>query len=456
MSKNKTHFVCQTCGMVHASWLGKCSACNEWGSLVEEVIANTSSASLNLGISSNNKPTKISDIKYENYDRLSSGFKELDLVLGGGIVDGALILVGGDPGIGKSTLLLQLASNVSKERKVLYVSGEESLSQIKLRAERIGAGKSDITLLSENEISRVIQTAKNDEYEILIIDSVQTMYDENITSAQGSVSQVKEVTSKLMHLAKSENVVVFIIGHVTKSGSIAGPKVLEHIVDTVLYFEGEKNSLYKIIRAVKNRFGSTNELGIFEMKESGLVGVSNPSEIFISHRTKGEAGSVITASLEGTRPLLLEVQALCSVSSFPSPRRIALGMDYNRLNILLAVMEKKLGITMNSFDVYVNLVGGVSVSEPAIDIAVVSAIISSYRNKPIKKDIAVFGELGLAGEIRPVSNSEKRIKEAVNLGFKTIIIPKVGSKEFFKVNSEKDSVEILSISKLTELSDLLF
>ncbi len=451
MAKNKTHFVCQGCGTIYASWLGKCSACNEWGTLVEELIETSSSSS--SAFISNSKPVKIADVEYEDYDRLSSGFKELDLVLGGGIVDGALCLVGGDPGIGKSTLLLQLAANVSKDRKVLYASGEESLSQIKLRAERIGAGGSNIVLMAENEINRIINTVKSEDYQILIVDSVQTMFDENITSAQGSVSQVKEVTSKLMKLAKTENVVVFIIGHVTKSGSIAGPKVLEHIVDTVLYFEGEKNSLYKIIRAVKNRFGSTNELGIFEMKNTGLVGVSNPSEIFISHRTKDEAGSVITCSLEGSRPLLIEVQALCSVSSFPSPRRIALGMDYNRLNILLAVMEKKLGINMNSFDVYVNLVGGVSVSEPSVDLAVIAAIISSYRNKAIKKDVVLFGEVGLAGEIRPVSNTAKRIKEAVNLGFKTIVIPKASSKENFGLAKD---VEILALDKLYELTNLLF
>ncbi len=451
MAKNKTQFVCQSCGMIHASWLGKCSACNEWGSLIEELVERSSVK--NSTSFSDNKPVKISEVAYEDYDRLSSGFKELDLVLGGGIVDGALTLVGGDPGIGKSTLLLQLAANVSEKRKVLYVSGEESLSQIKLRAERLGAGKSEIVLMAENEINRVINNCKNDDYEVLIVDSIQTMYDENITSAQGSVSQVKEVTSKLMKLAKMDNVVVFIIGHVTKSGSIAGPKVLEHMVDTVLYFEGEKNSLYKIIRAVKNRFGSTNELGIFEMKASGLVGVSNPSEIFISHRTKDEAGSVITASVEGSRPLLIEVQALCSVSSFPSPRRIALGMDYNRLNILLAVMEKKLGISMNNFDVYVNLVGGVSVNEPAIDLAVIAAIISSYRNRAVKKDVVLFGEVGLAGEIRPVSNSEKRIKEAVNLGFKTVVIPKAGSQE--NITYAKDA-EILAVDKLYELTNLLF
>lgn len=452
MGKNKTRFTCQNCGAIYPSWMGKCTSCNEWNSLLEEIVQEK------LGVRSailgaETEPIKISEVKYETYRRLSSGFKELDLVLGGGIVDGALILVGGDPGIGKSTLLLQLAANISTQRKVLYVSGEESLSQIKLRAERVGAAQSPLALLAENEINRVISSVKKNGYDVLIVDSVQTMYDENISSAQGSVSQVKELTSKLMRLAKGENIVVFIIGHVTKSGAIAGPKVLEHMVDTVLYFEGEKNNLYKIIRAVKNRFGSTNELGIFEMKEFGLAGVSNPSEIFISNRTTDEAGSVITASVEGSRPLLLEVQALCSLTSFPSPRRIALGMDYNRLSILLAVMEKKLGITMTGFDVYVNLVGGVTVNEPAIDLAVISAIISSYRNKAVKKDLLMFGEVGLAGEIRPVSNMEKRMREAVNLGFKTIIIPKNGSKETFKLPAY---VELLTLGKLSELTDLLF
>lgn len=451
MAKEKTRFVCQNCGCIYPSWMGKCTDCGEWSTVVEEVVSSAKSIS---NIKSKVKVQKISDVQFESYERTGSGFSELDIVLGGGIVAGSMILVGGDPGIGKSTLLLQVANHASKTKTVLYVSGEESPSQIKLRAKRLGIDSGEILLLAENEITSVIETVKDEKPEILIIDSIQTMYDENISSAQGSVSQVKEITSKLMTLAKSSGLVVFIIGHVTKSGAIAGPKVLEHMVDTVLYFEGEKNSLFRLIRAVKNRFGSTNELGIFEMKDIGLEGVSNPSELFISNRPSNEPGSSIVACLEGTRPLLIEVQALSSVTSFPSPRRISLGLDYNRLNILLAVMEKKLGISMASFDVYVNVAGGVTISETSADLAVVSAIISSYRNKAIRNDIVIFGEIGLSGEVRTVSDSEKRINEAEKLGFKGVILPKGSIKP--KKNSSKSKIKLYEVEKLGDIIELLF
>ncbi len=445
MAKKSAKYVCQSCGFVSEVWMGRCSDCAEWSSFVEEVVDKKTKV-----LKTKTKAIKISDVKYESYKRIGTGFDELDIVLGGGIVDGALILVGGDPGVGKSTLLLQVASNVSKGKKVLYVSGEESLSQIKLRADRVGAKDANIMLLSENEISSIIASIDENQPDVLIVDSIQTVYDENITSAQGSVSQVREITNKLMHIAKGRNIVVFIIGHVTKSGSIAGPKVLEHIVDTVLYFEGEKNNVFRLIRAVKNRFGSTNELGIFEMDSAGLVGVENPSELFIGNRPKNEAGSIVCATMEGTRPLLIEVQALTSITSYPAPRRVALGMDYNRMSILLAVMEKKLGIVMNNFDVYLNIVGGVSITETAVDLAVISSIISSYRNRPIDEKTIVFGEVGLAGEIRGVSDAEKRIREAEKLGFDRIILPKAN------ILKTKNNVKLFPVERLEEVLDLLF
>ncbi len=445
MAKKSAKYVCQSCAYITEIRMGKCPDCGAWGSFVEEVIdAKTKVKTVK------SEAVRIGDVKYKDYDRTSSGFDELDVVLGGGIVEGSLILVGGDPGIGKSTLLLQVAHNLTNLKKVLYVSGEESLSQIKLRADRVGAKNSDIMLLSENEISSIISALDDYKPDVLIVDSVQTVYDENISSAQGSVSQIREITNKLMHIAKGRNIVVFIIGHVTKSGTLAGPKVLEHIVDTVLYFEGEKNNVFRLIRAVKNRFGSTNELGVFEMKSDGLKGVENPSELFIGNRPKNEAGSAVCATLEGTRPLLIEVQALTSITSYPSPRRVSLGMDYNRLSILLAVMEKKIGIVMNNFDVYLNIVGGVSVNETAVDLSVVAALISSYRNRPIDEKTIVFGEVGLAGEIRAVSEADKRINEAKKLGFNRIILPKSNMPK------NKEGIKLYPVEKLGELIDLIF
>lgn len=449
MAKLKTRFVCQNCGTVYASWMGRCSDCGLWNTLVEEKIEDSSPKKSSTSLFSN-KAIALNEISYQNYDRSPSGFEELDIVLGGGIVDGSLVLVGGDPGIGKSTLLLQVALNLSSTKKVLYVSGEESPSQIKLRADRIEKDNKEVLILSENEISSVLAGVREIKPDFLIIDSIQTMHDEEISSAQGSVSQVKEITTKLMQLAKNENIVVFIIGHVTKSGAIAGPKVLEHMVDTVLYFEGEKNSPYRLIRAVKNRFGSTNELGIFEMRDRGLIAVKNPSELFIAKRPVGEAGSAIVVNMEGSRPLLIEIQALSALTSFPAPRRIALGLDYNRLNLLLAVMEKKLSISMGSFDVYINIVGGVTISETALDLALISAIISSYRNKPIREGLVIFGEVGLAGEIRQVSDVKKRIVEAEKLGFREVILPKSS------LDGSEFRIKLHEVEKLTDVLDLLF
>lgn len=427
------------------SWMGRCSNCGEWNSLVEKEEEKEKS----LGIREL-KPLTFREIKEHKFNRISSGFSELDLVLGGGIVDSSLVLVGGDPGVGKSTLLLQLANNVSKEKKVIYVSAEESLSQIKLRAKRVGAYDSELLILSENNFQSIVNCITIEKPDIIIIDSIQTMHDDRINSSQGSVSQVREITNQLMEISKKNSIVTFIIGHVTKEGAIAGPKVLEHIVDTVIYFEGEKNSVYRLVRAVKNRFGSTNELGIFEMLESGLKAVDNPSELFIEARPQNAPGSAISASLEGTRPLLVEVQALTSISTYPSPRRIGIGVDYNRLSLLLAVMEKKLNISMNTFDVYINLVGGVNIHEPALDLTIVASLISSYRNKAIDPEVLLFGEVGLTGEIRAVSEAEKRVKESVKLGFKKIILPKTNQKISI------EDAKIHQVEKLTDVIGLLF
>ncbi len=441
MAKKKSRFICQTCGAVAINWMGKCPECGAWDSYVEEVEEKKHGLTLQK-----REPILLKDIVYDQAIRTSSGLDELDLVLGGGIVTGSLILVGGDPGIGKSTLLLQVAQHVSNSQKVLYVSGEESLSQIKLRAERITNALGEMYLLAENEVGQVLGAVEKIKPDMLIIDSIQTMYDQSISSAPGSVSQVREITHQLMLVGKQRNIVVFIIGHVTKSGAIAGPKVLEHMVDTVLYFEGDKNSVFRMLRAVKNRFGSTNEMGIFEMKQEGLMGIENPSKIFIDNKPKDASGSVVTASQEGTRPILLEVQALTSITNYSSPRRLALGMEYNKLTILIAVLEKVIGMPLHDIDVYVNLVGGVSVQEPALDLAVAIAIASSHKNKPVDDTTLIFGEIGLTGEIRGVSNPDRRINEAIKLGFKIIVMPKTNLNQKIKI----EGISIIGVNTLQE------
>ncbi len=447
MAKNKSKFICQNCGTYASAWLGKCPDCGAWDSFVEEVVNAQKGVSL-----AKSEAVLLKDISYDQSIRTTSGIAELDLVLGGGIVAGSLVLVGGDPGIGKSTMLLQVGNHLAQFKKVLYVSGEESLAQIKLRAERVSEQLNDLLLLAENEISAVLANVEKNEPELLIVDSIQTMYDETISSAPGSVSQVREVTNKLMLLAKRRGVVVFIIGHVTKSGAIAGPKVLEHMVDTVLYFEGATRSVYRMLRAVKNRFGSTNEIGVFEMRSRGLVGVDNPSKIFIDNKPKGASGSVVTACVEGTRPLLIEVQALTSVSNYASPRRLAVGIEYNRLTFLIAVLEKIVGMALGSVDVYVNLVGGVNVGEPALDLAIVAAIASSYRNKSIAEDIIIFGEVGLTGEVRGVSNAEKRINEAVRMGYRKIILPAINTTD---INCAQ-GIQLIAVKRIEQAFDQIW
>ncbi|WP_432667372.1 DNA repair protein RadA [Wukongibacter baidiensis] len=451
MGKIKTKYVCQECGYISLKWMGKCPECNSWQSFVEEFVEKERKESVISTVISQ-KPTKLKNIKIETENRFSTSNGELDRVLGGGIVRGSLVLVGGDPGIGKSTLLIQVANNIGAlGLKVLYVSGEESLKQIKMRADRLGIDNENLYIVSENNLQFISKYIEEINPNLLIIDSIQTVYNPNITSAPGSVSQVREGTATLMKLSKSLGIATFIVGHVTKTGSIAGPKVLEHMVDTVLYFEGEKHNVYRVLRAVKNRFGSTNEIGIFEMTNNGLEEVLNPSHLFLAHRPKQTAGSVVVASIEGTRPVLIEIQALISPTNFGTPRRMATGIDYNRVVMLMAVLEKKVGLQLQAQDGYVNVVGGIQLGEPAVDLAIVAAIASSFRNKIIDNQTIIFGEVGLTGEVRTVNYAEKRITEAVKMGFKTCVIPKGNLSGLGEV---KD-IEIIGVENVYEALDII-
>ena len=442
MAKTKTVFVCNSCGYESAKWLGKCPACNEWNSFYEEKITKTSEKT-------NNKiqpkpPMLLKDVIGSESTRISTGFAELDRVLGGGLVVGSLLLLGGEPGIGKSTLILQICQNVKTEGKVLYVSGEESAEQIKLRADRLNVKKDNLYFLGETNIENIEENILNMSPEIVIIDSIQTMYSEEITSAAGSVSQVREITARIMKMCKTNGITTIIIGHVTKDGNIAGPRVLEHMVDAVLYLEGERYFSYRILRGVKNRFGSTNEIGMFEMVNEGLKEIDNPSSILISERDDNPAGSVIVASMEGTRPLLVELQALTSQTIFGMPRRTSIGIDYNRLTVLAAVLEKKAGAMLSNQDIYLNVVSGIKINEPAIDLGIVLCVYSSLKNIPIPKDVVVIGEVGLTGEVRSVNMIEKRIKEAEKLGFKTCIIPE-SNKKLLKDSFKLDIIGVKDI-----------
>lgn len=429
MAKGKaTAFFCKECGYESAKWMGQCPACREWNTMVEEPVAKGSPArhTARAAESRNVKPVKLSEVSVGEQDRVSTGYRELDRVLGSGIVAGSLVLVGGDPGIGKSTLLLQVCRNLARDgRRVLYISGEESLRQIKLRANRIGEISGDLFFLCETSLDDIEEAIREMKPEIVIIDSIQTMYREDITSAPGSVSQVRESTGILMQIAKGMGITVFIIGHVTKEGVVAGPRVLEHMVDTVLYFEGERNASYRILRGVKNRFGSTNEIGVFEMREQGLVEVENPSEYLLSGRPEEASGAVVACSIEGTRPILLEVQALLAQTNYGMPRRTAAGTDYNRVNLLMAVLEKRCHYEMSRYDAYVNIAGGVRMNEPALDLAIVMALVSSMKDRAVNPKTIIFGEVGLSGEIRAVSMAEQRVNEAAKLGFEMCILPQV-------------------------------
>lgn len=431
MAKSKTVFVCGQCGHETSKWMGQCPGCREWNTFVEETkITGKGSREKSALKDVVSKVERLKDISIGNEVRLKTQIEELDRVLGGGIVAGSLTLVGGDPGIGKSTLLLQMCHMLAKQgQKVLYVTGEESIKQIKLRAERLQAGDADMLLYAETSLQHIEQAIKNEKPDILIVDSIQTVYSEEITSAPGSVSQVREVTASMMRIAKQLGLSTFIIGHVTKDGAIAGPRVLEHMVDTVLYFEGERSVAYRILRAVKNRFGSTNEIGVFEMADVGLREVKNPSEYMLTGKPIGESGSVVTCCMEGTRPLLVEVQALVTQSNFGMPRRTANGTDYNRVNLLVAVLEKKLGFQLGGYDSYVNIAGGIKVLEPALDLGIACALASSFRDRPVRDDMMVFGEVGLTGEVRGISQCEKRVIEAGKMGFTQCIIPFANVKQ---------------------------
>lgn len=429
MAKGKaTVFFCQNCGYESSKWLGQCPGCREWNTFVEEVIDKKSVSSSGKLKSSLQKAevVPLSKVKASDDERITTEMKELDRVLGGGVVKGSLVLVGGDPGIGKSTLLLQVCRNLSNRNlPILYVSGEESLQQIKIRAQRIGKFSDSLKLLCETNLDTIRETIEREKPQIVVIDSIQTMYNESVTSAPGSVSQVREATGVFMQIAKGMGISIFIVGHVTKEGVVAGPRVLEHMVDTVLYFEGDRHQSYRILRGVKNRFGSTNEIGVFEMRHEGLVEVENPSEFMLSGKPEGASGSVVACSMEGTRPILLEVQALICRTSFGMPRRTATGTDYNRVNLLMAVLEKRLGMDLANCDAYVNIAGGIRMNEPAIDLGIVLAIMSSHFDKPINEKTICFGEVGLSGEVRGVSMAEQRVQEARKLGFETCILPQV-------------------------------
>ncbi len=419
----KTVFVCNECGYESSKWLGKCPACGAWNAFFEQKLTKTNQGKTATQ-KERGKSQPIGQVDLTPVPRMDSGFPELNRVLGGGIVPGSVCLLGGDPGIGKSTLLLQICSHLAKEERVLYASGEESKTQIKMRAIRLNATKEDIYLYSENELNAIMNEAESIKPGILVVDSIQTVYTEDTPSTPGSITQVRECTMRLMRYAKETNTCVFIVGHMTKDGMIAGPKVLEHMVDCVLYFEGEKNSAYRIIRSNKNRFGSSNEIAVFDMLCDGLSEISNPSELFISGRVNGVSGSAIACTLEGSRPILAEVQALVSKTAYNNPRRTGTGIDLNRLHLILAVLEKRAGLSvLPQSDVYVNLTGGLSVSEPACDLAIAMAVASGVKNTPVLSDCAVFGEIGLLGEIRSVSGIEKRILEAEKLGFSKCILP---------------------------------
>ena len=447
MAKEKNLFYCTECGNEQTTWFGVCPACHAGGTCAEAPSSKKKvHANKNLLV---NDPVAINQVTAKDEERITTGFSELDRVLGGGIVPGGLVLVGGDPGIGKSTLLLQVCQNMANSGlNVLYISGEESLKQIRLRANRMGDFSDSLKLLSETNLETIEATVLDQKPDAVVVDSIQTMYREDIGTAPGSVGQVRESTNSLMQLAKGENIPIFIVGHVTKEGTVAGPRMLEHMVDTVLYFEGDKQAVYRIIRGVKNRFGSTNEIGVFEMRNNGLNQVLNPSEYMLEGRAKDASGTVVACLMEGTRPTIVEIQAILSRTNFGQPRRTAVGTDYNRVNLLMAVIEKRIGLQMADYDAYVNIAGGMKVNEPALDLALVMAFISSFKNRVISPDTIVFGEVGLAGEVRAISQAEQRVAEAKKLGFKKVIMPAVSLKNI----REKD-IELIGVNDIKEASE---
>ena len=450
MAKTKSIFYCTSCGNESHQWQGRCSGCGAWNTLeehIEKPVASGRAKASPVGMS--RKPQKLSQVDTDTELRFSTGMGELNRVLGGGAVAGSLVLVGGAPGIGKSTLLLQICSCLCNDRTVLYVSGEESERQIKLRAVRLGVSSDRLFILSETRLSDIMEAVEETKPDILIVDSIQTLYHEENTSSPGSVSQVKECTMTLMHLSKSQGVTVFVVGHINKDGAIAGPKVLEHMVDCVLYFEGDINSSYRLLRAAKNRFGSTNEIGVFEMLDTGLNEVPNPSQMLLSGRPEGAPGTCVACVMEGTRPVLAEVQALVTKTTFNVPRRAADGFDFNRAVLLMAVSEKRAGMKLNAFDAYINVIGGLQLDEPGADLPVVLAVASSYRDRPIDNDLVAIGEVGLTGEVRSVSHINQRLSEVARLGFKKCIIPQKRAQkreipqelEVYRVRNIREAIE---------------
>ena len=452
MKKIKTTFFCQSCGYQSPKWLGKCPSCDEWNRFVEEEIRDSNSG-ISAELQFNEPPMPIDSIEADEKERLKVGIDEVDRVLGGGIVSGSAILVGGDPGIGKSTLLLQVLQNLAADGlKVLYITGEESARQIKLRGKRIGASSNKLLVLVEIDLENILKHIKEIGPQVVVVDSIQTVYSSALSSAPGSVGQVREASGRLILLSKKTGIPIFLIGHVTKDGAIAGPKVLEHMVDTVLYFEGDSGHAYRIIRGIKNRYGPTNEIGVFEMRDNGLNEVANPSEFFLAERPEDAAGSVVVPSIEGTRPILVEIQSLVSPTNLGMPRRTAIGVDHNRVSLLVAVLDKICGLHMGNHDIFINVAGGVKVDEPAVDLGIISSIASSFLDRTIDSGTVVFGEIGLTGEVRGINQMEARIKEAARMGFNRCILPKTLSRN---VSSEA-KMELVRISNLKELLEQLF
>ncbi len=454
MAKDKKIFFCKECGYESGKWLGQCPGCGEWNTFVEQEVKVQRGKSTTVGLAAARpKPTSIKEVSSAQETRIKTNIGELDRVLGGGIVKGSLVLVGGAPGIGKSTLLLEMCRNLVKEdTKILYVSGEESMSQIKMRGERLGAYDDRLMLLADSDIDNIETSIDDCKAEVVIIDSIQTMEASGVDSAPGTVTQVREVTSRLLQIAKSMGVAVFIVGHVTKEGTVAGPRTLEHMVDSVLYFEGDDSAGFRLLRAEKNRFGSTNEIGVFNMTDKGLEEVDNPSQMFLNGRPEDASGSVVICTIEGTRAILVELQALCADSSFNMPRRTAVGLDYNRVNLLIAVLEKRGGISLSGCDCYVNIAGGMRVSEPSADLGIICAIYSSFRNKTIGDDIVIIGEVGLAGEIRGVRSCGQRVREAVKMGYKRVMIPKSNMTKDLK---DIEGVEIIPVATIREAMEVV-
>ncbi len=449
---SKTIFACQHCGYQTPKWLGRCPDCEKWHTFIEETV--TASRPGNTGQPGPSaKPVPIDTVTLENENRLSTGLAEFDRVLGGGLVAGTLVLIGGDPGIGKSTLMLQALYQIgSKGHTVLYVSGEESIRQIRLRSKRLQAVTENILVVAEIDVEAILAMVKDTQPAVLVIDSIQTMYSTDVTSAPGSISQVRESAMRLMLMAKQTGVPVFLVGHVTKDGAIAGPRLLEHMVDTVLYFEGDRNHVFRILRAVKNRFGSTNEIGVFEMKENGLQQVGNPSAVFLAERPASAPGSVVTACMEGTRPILVELQGLASSTSFGNPRRTILGLDQNRVALLTAVMEKKLGMHLMGHDIFMNVAGGVKIDEPAADMGIVTAVASSFLDRPLPDGWVVLGEVGLTGEIRAISHADLRAAEIAKMGFTRCLVPRSNLKRMKQI----DDIELVGADNLSQAMETLF